>query len=385
MPLRLCNAPSTFQQLMEQLLGDQQCHSLLLYLDDVVVFSSSVNEHLARMEVVLSRLLREGLKAKLSKVEAVAQWPRPTNVSELRSFLGFASYYWRFAEGFVAQVFSAFLALKRKLPPTPEERKKLSKLAVILLQQWGRLVETDGRHYWPGMSADVSRWYQECERCQCAKGVPSVPEWFCKFGMPGHIHSDQGRNFESTLIQQLCTLYGVEKSRTTPYHPAGSGQCEHFNRTLPDLLRPLPHFPKREPNLCVLFGQEPKFPFDFLLGRVQEPSAGSVHRFWSRRISCELRFEGACERLDAAANRRKARHDLPVREAALKDGQLAYLHDYSMRGRCKIQDLWSSVVYQVMRVPKECGPVYTIAPITDLGKACAPISAKGFDRPGFTS
>uniref|UniRef100_A0A8C2FG16 Gypsy retrotransposon integrase-like protein 1 n=1 Tax=Cyprinus carpio TaxID=7962 RepID=A0A8C2FG16_CYPCA len=126
MPFGLCNAPSTFQRLMERLFGDQQCQSLLLYLDDIVVFSSSVTQHLERLEVVLSRLEREGLKAKLtkcaffkqevsylghvisdkgvstdpSKVEAVRRWQRPTGVTELRSFLGFASYYRRFVEGF---------------------------------------------------------------------------------------------------------------------------------------------------------------------------------------------------------------------------------------------------------------------------------------------
>ncbi|KAK3512896.1 hypothetical protein QTP70_028961 [Hemibagrus guttatus] len=126
MPFGLCNAPSTFQRLMERLFGDQQCQSLLLYMDDIVVFSSSVTQHLERLEVVLSRLKREGLKAKLtkctffqqevrylghvisakgvstdpSKVEAVRQWQRPTRVTELRSFLGFASYYRRFVEGF---------------------------------------------------------------------------------------------------------------------------------------------------------------------------------------------------------------------------------------------------------------------------------------------
>ncbi len=51
---------------MEQLFGDQQCQFLLLYLDDIVVFSS-VDQHLARMEVVLSRLHNQGLKGKLSK------------------------------------------------------------------------------------------------------------------------------------------------------------------------------------------------------------------------------------------------------------------------------------------------------------------------------
>lgn len=126
MPFGLCNAPSTFQRLMERLFGDQQYQSLLLYLDDVVVFSSSVAQHVDRLEVVLSRLEREGLKVKLSKcaffqrevkylghvisaagvstdpgkIEAVEKWQRPGTVTELRSFLGFASYYRRFVEGF---------------------------------------------------------------------------------------------------------------------------------------------------------------------------------------------------------------------------------------------------------------------------------------------
>lgn len=126
MPFGLCNAPSTFQRLMQRMFGDQQCHSVLLYLDDIVVFSSTVAQHLQRLEMVLTRLQAEGLKAKLAKcaffkpevrylghvisqqgvstdpdkVEAVSKWRQPTNVSELRSFLGFASYYRRFVEGF---------------------------------------------------------------------------------------------------------------------------------------------------------------------------------------------------------------------------------------------------------------------------------------------
>ncbi len=56
MPFSLCNAPSTFHRLMQRLFGDQQSQSVLLYLDDIVVFSSSVEQHLMRLEVVLSRL-----------------------------------------------------------------------------------------------------------------------------------------------------------------------------------------------------------------------------------------------------------------------------------------------------------------------------------------
>lgn len=62
MPFGLCNAPSTFQRLMERMLGAQHFETLLLYLDDIIVFSASVDQHLERLDSVLTRLRREGLK-----------------------------------------------------------------------------------------------------------------------------------------------------------------------------------------------------------------------------------------------------------------------------------------------------------------------------------
>ncbi len=62
-------------------------------------------------------------------------------------------------------------------------------------------------------------------------------EVFTLVGPPQRLHSDQGRNFESHILAELCQAFGVKKSRTTPYHPMGDGLVERMNRSLVNLLR----------------------------------------------------------------------------------------------------------------------------------------------------
>ncbi|KAL5479703.1 hypothetical protein EMCRGX_G023263 [Ephydatia muelleri] len=62
-------------------------------------------------------------------------------------------------------------------------------------------------------------------------------EVFANYGFSDIVHSDQGRNFESTVFHQTLEAFGVHKSRTTAYHPQGDGLVERFNRTLLQLLR----------------------------------------------------------------------------------------------------------------------------------------------------
>jgi len=62
---------------------------------------------------------------------------------------------------------------------------------------------------------------------------------FCYFGLPEQIHSDQGAQFQSQLMSDLCCLWGVNQSRTTPYHPEENGVVERNNRMLGDALRSL--------------------------------------------------------------------------------------------------------------------------------------------------
>ena len=60
--------------------------------------------------------------------------------------------------------------------------------------------------------------------------------FICHYGFPEKYISDQGRNFESDLIKELCKIAGVKKLHTTPYHPQGNGQYERFNSTLCNML-----------------------------------------------------------------------------------------------------------------------------------------------------
>ncbi|BHF65275.1 hypothetical protein SprV_0200828500 [Sparganum proliferum] len=113
MPFGLANAPATFQRLMASVLRDLCPTAWLVYLDDIIVHGSTVESHLDNLQTVFNRLQAVGLKlnpAKCcflkrvktdpAKTEQIRSWPQPTSVSELRCFLGLASYYRRFTKDF---------------------------------------------------------------------------------------------------------------------------------------------------------------------------------------------------------------------------------------------------------------------------------------------
>ncbi|XP_041916526.1 uncharacterized protein LOC121680987 [Alosa sapidissima] len=97
---------------------------------------------------------------------------------------------------------------------------------------------------------------------------------------------------------------------------------------------------------------------------------GTVHDWvHEHRARLQVAFTRAQERLNAAAVCRKEHHDRGVKEARLIVGQQVFLREHGIRGRQKIQDLWSPTVYQVLRAPVGEGAVYTIAPVDDLTKS----------------
>ena len=87
-------------------------------------------------------------------------------------------------------------------------------------------------------------------------------QWFVRYGVPAQIHSDRGSNFESRLVKELCILYGIEKTRTTPYHAQGNGQTERFNKTLCNLIKSLDRqsrrrWPELLPHLIFIYNSTP--------------------------------------------------------------------------------------------------------------------------------
>ena len=63
-----------------------------------------------------------------------------------------------------------------------------------------------------------------------------VNEVVSRFGVPSQLHSDQGANVCGEIINAMCQQLGIDRSRTTAYHPQGNGQVERFNRTLESML-----------------------------------------------------------------------------------------------------------------------------------------------------
>ncbi|GBG72921.1 hypothetical protein CBR_g12642 [Chara braunii] len=126
MPFGLTNAPATFQSLMDKVLREQIGRFMVVYLDDILFFSKSMEEHLKHLEEVLTilkktqlhlnleksefgkdsviylghRLSAAGLEPEATKVDVISNWPQPVNFHELRSFLGLASYYPKFVPRF---------------------------------------------------------------------------------------------------------------------------------------------------------------------------------------------------------------------------------------------------------------------------------------------
>ena len=215
---------------------------------------------------------------------------------------------------------------------------------------------------------------------------------FMPYGFPAQLHSDQGRNFESTIIKELCRLAGTHKSRTTPYHPMGNGQCERFNRTLLGMLasldpvlksnwkshiHPLIHAyncTKHDSTGCspfyLMFGRHPRLPVDLFFNIDRNVGCEKSQSEFIKGLRKRLQkaYEIAASNVDKSQSSQKQNYDSKVRGATLDVGDRVLVRNVGLKGKQKIADKWQDNVYIVLDRPNPELPVFKVGLERGRGK-----------------
>lgn len=302
------------------------------------------------------------------------------------------------------------------------------------------------RFYWPRMSVDIHHKVKNCERCVRRKAQPdkaaplvniktsrplelvcmdflslepdrsktkdilvltdhftkyavAVPtpnqkaktvakclwdNFLVHYGIPEKLHSDQGPDFESRTIKELCAMAEISKIRTTPYHPRGN-PVERFNRTLLDMLgtlndqdkthwrdfvKPLAHaYNCTRSDVTgyspyeLMFGRQPRLPIDLAFGLPLEKKVHTSHSQYVDALKTRLEesYKIALVNSEKLMLRNKSRFDKNITVSELHPGDRVLVKNVRVRGKHKIADRWESEVYTVI---KRAGPlpVYTVKP-----------------------
>lgn len=198
MPQGVTNAPSTFQRLMEKCMGSLHLKEVLVFIDDLIIFSDTLEEHERRLLRVLDKLKEYGLKLSPDKckflqtsvrylghvvsekgvetdpdkVATLKSWPVPHNLKTLRSFLGFAGYYRRFIKGYAAIV-KPLNDLTRGYSPAKKSvsKNKASNSSFDPKQSFG------------------ARWTPQCQQahhCSCVGICQSITAVYTPHGRQHH-------------------------------------------------------------------------------------------------------------------------------------------------------------------------------------------------------
>jgi hypothetical protein len=233
MPFGLCNAPATFQRLMDCTMRGLNYDICLIYLDDIIVFSADVPTHLERLSQVFDRLRQVNLKLKPSKcaflrrsveflgyrisargietdnrkTQTIADWPIPKKLKEVRGFLGLCGYYRRFVEKF-SDIAAPLHAMTKKNTPfnwTEECQKsfdtlkqKLTEASILALpcDVGGYVLDTDASDH--GLGAVLSQVQDGEERVIC---------------YASRLYSDAERRYCVTRKELLAVVYSVKNFR----------------------------------------------------------------------------------------------------------------------------------------------------------------------------
>uniref|UniRef100_A0A669EDN0 Gypsy retrotransposon integrase-like protein 1 n=2 Tax=Oreochromis niloticus TaxID=8128 RepID=A0A669EDN0_ORENI len=307
------------------------------------------------------------------------------------------------------------------------------------------------RFYWPKMATDVERKIKSCGRCVRRKTLPEraaplvsiqttrpmelvcmdylslepdshntkdilvITDHFTKYavamptkdqkattvakclweqflvhyGFPERLLSDQGRDFESQLIKELCALAGITKVRTSPYHPRGN-PVERFNRTLlgmlgtlqdkqkthwRDYVKPLTHAYNCTKNETtgfspyeLMFGRQPRLPVDIAFCLPVKDGSPTSHSQYVRALKARLQesYQIAAKNSQKVAERNKRRFDKTIRESTLEKGDQVLVRNLRLRNKHKLADKWESTMYRVVEKMEDL-PVYVVQPMNGDG------------------
>jgi hypothetical protein len=163
MPFGLKNAPATFQRVMDNVLKDLQGKVCLVYMDDIIIFSTSLQEHISNLRLVFEKLRKckfkiqldkseflrkeveflghvitpDGIKPNPRKIQAIRKFPIPKTARDIKSFLGLLGYYRRFIKNFakITKPFTQCLKKGEKIVHTPEFRQTFEYCKNILCNE----------------------------------------------------------------------------------------------------------------------------------------------------------------------------------------------------------------------------------------------------------
>ena len=211
-------------------------------------------------------------------------------------------------------------------------------------------------------------------------------DFVLRYGFPNRIMHDQGGEFENTLFEQLQHLSGVQKSRTTPYHPQSNGKCERINRTILGMLRTLDESQKSRwkdhlqkvvhaynstvssatgySPFYLLYGREPRLPVDlaFQQTEVGEPTKYRVYvENWQRAM--KEAYQLAFSQSEKQAQRNERNFNRRARTSAvLEVGDRVLIRNKREKGGPgKLRSYWEQTVYKVLE-RKHDSPVYVVEP-----------------------
>ena len=209
-------------------------------------------------------------------------------------------------------------------------------------------------------------------------------DFLLRFGIPAKLLSDQGKEFDSKVIHELCKLTGVKKIRTTPYHPQGNGITERMNRTILHMLRTLPETAKSKwPSLLnklvhaynctqhsvtgytpfrLMFGREPTLPIDLLLGITSENKLHVNHTEFAKKFEKEMK-----QAWEIVKRNQKQNQDQNANQAMRKPlltpvraGDRVLIRNTETGGPGKLRSYWEQDVYIVLAEKGDQGVVVEV-------------------------